>query len=263
MGKVRFAATMVFLAEQSLRKCCYLVDKGPYPAALRWGERRKGKMRRRITVALLVWAVLAVLLCTGAGAEEPSLNKQFQCGIWEEDTFDLQHFPARPACFSINEEGTMMVGFQEAGRTKLVLFTPEGVQTVYALVVNSDLQIVLHTDSVTYYTTKDGTAYELKLSDASLRRGSGTDGREIVDALRKADTVSAGDYTLTRSWEQGVYCLRRNGKLVLRCTWWGTWGKELVVAGYAVVLAVVVIIGLLRRAQQYQKKRIQGEDTTP
>ena len=40
-------------------------------------------------------------------------------------------------------------------------------------------------------------------------------------------------------------------------------GKELAVAGYAVVLAVVVIIGLLRRAQQYQKKRIQGEDTTP
>ena len=261
MGKVRFAATMVFLAEQSLRKCCYLVDKGPYPAALRWGERRKGKMRRRITVALLVWAVLAVLLCTGAGAEEPSLNKQFQCGIWEEDTFDLQHFPARPACFSINEEGTMVVSFQEAGRTKLVLFTPEGVQTVYALVVNSDLQIVLHTDSVTYYTTKDGTAYELKLSDASLRRGSGTDGREIVDALRKADTVSAGDYTLTRSWEQGVYCLRRNGQLVLRCTWWGTWGKDLVVVGYAVVLAAVIITGLLRQAKKCREKRKQGGDT--
>lgn len=78
------------------------------------------------------------------------------------------------------------------------------LQTVYALVVNSDLEIVLHTDSVTYYTTKDGTAYELKLSDASLRQGSGTDGREIVDALRKADTVSAGDYTLTQSWERSL-----------------------------------------------------------
>lgn len=220
-------------------------------------------MRRRITVALLVWAVLAVLLCTGAAAEEPSLNKQFQCGFWEEDTFDLRRFPARPTCFSVNEEGTMMVGFQEAGRTKLVLFTPEGMQTVYALVVNSDLEIVLHTDGVSLYPIKSGTEYELKLSDASLRQGSGTYGREIVDALRKADTVCAGDYTLTQSWEQGVYCLRRNGQLVLRCTWWGTWGKELVVAGYAVVLVAVVIIGLLRRAQQYQKKRIQGGDTAP
>ena len=31
-------------------------------------------MRRKITAALLVWAVLAVLLCIGAGAEAPSLN---------------------------------------------------------------------------------------------------------------------------------------------------------------------------------------------
>lgn len=154
-----------------------------------------------------------------------------------------------------------MVGFQEAGRTKLVLFTPEGVQTVYALVINSDLEIVLHTDSVSLYPTKSGTEYELKLSDASLRQGSRTNGRAMVDALRKADTASAGDYTLTQSWEQGVYCLRRNGQLVLRCSWWGTWGKELVAVGYAVVLAAVVIMGLLRRAQKYQEKRKQGENT--
>lgn len=220
-------------------------------------------MRRKTMAAFLLWAVLTLLFCTGAGAEGPSLNKQFQCGVWEEDAFDLQRFPARPACFSVNEDGAMMVGFQEAGRTKLVLFTPEGVQTVYALVVNSDLEIVLHTDSVTCYATKGGTAYELDLTDGSLRRGSQTDGQAMVDALRKTDTVSAGDYTLTQSREQGVYCLRRNGQLVLRCTWWGTWGKELVVAGYAVVIVAVVIIGLLRRVQQYQEKRKQGEDTTP
>lgn len=89
-------------------------------------------MRRKMMTAFLLWAVLALILCTSAAAEEPSLNEQFRCGIWEENTFDLQRFPARPACFSINEEGAMMVGFQEAGRTKLVLFTPEGVQTVYA-----------------------------------------------------------------------------------------------------------------------------------
>ena len=218
-------------------------------------------MRRKITAALLVWAVLAVLLCIGAGAEAPSLNERFQCGFWEEDTFDLQRFPARPACFSVNEEGTMMVGFQEAGRTKLVLFTPEGVQAVYALVVNSDLEIVLHTDSVTYYTTKDGRAYELDLSDASLRQGAQADGQAVVKALRKADTVSAGEYTLAESREQGVYCLRRNGQLVLRCTWWGTWGKDLVVVGYAVVLAAVILTGLLRRAQRHQEKRKQGGDT--
>lgn len=218
-------------------------------------------MRRKIMAALLVWAVLAVLLCIGAGAEAPSLNERFQCGFWEEDTFDLQRFPARPACFSVNEEGTMMVGFQEAGRTKLVLFTPEGVQAVYALVVNSDLEIVLHTDSVAYYTTKDGTAYELDLSDASLRQGTQTDGQAVVKELRKADTVSAGEYTLAESREQGVYCLRRNGQLVLRCTWWGTWGKDLVVVGYAVVLAAVIITGLLRQAKKYQEKRKQGGDT--
>lgn len=211
-------------------------------------------MHRKTMAAFLLWAVLALLLCTGAGAEAPSLNEQFQCGIWEEDTFDLQRFPARPACFSVNEEGAMMVGFQEAGRTKLVLFTPEGVQTVYALVVNSDLEIVLHTDSVTYYTTKDGIAYELDLSDGTLRQGSGTDGRAMVDTLRKAKAVSAGGYTLAVSREQGVYCLRRNGQLVLRCSWWGTWGKELVVVGYAVVLAAVLLAGLLRRAQRYQKR---------
>lgn len=219
-------------------------------------------MRRKMMTAFLLWAVLALILCTSAAAEEPSLNEQFRCGIWEENTFDLQRFPARPACFSINEEGAMMVGFQEAGRTKLVLFTPEGVQNAYALVINSDLEIVLHTDSVTLYTVKDGAQLEMNLADASLRRGTQTDGRVMVDALRKADTVSAGDYTLTESQEQGVYCLRRNGQLVLRCTWWGTWGKELVVAGYAVVLVAVVITGLLRRAQKYQKKLKQGGKTT-
>lgn len=219
-------------------------------------------MSRKIMAAFFVWAVLAVLLCSGAAAEEISLNERLQCGFWEEDTFDLQRFPARPACFSVNAEGTMMVGFQEAGRTKLVLFTPEGVQAVYVLVINSDLEIVLHTDSVTYYTTKDGTAYELDLSDASLQRSSRTDGRTMVDALRKADTVSAGGYTLAESWEQGVYCLRRNGQLVLRCTWWGTWGKDLVVAGYAVVLAAVIVAGLLRRAQKYQEKLKPGGNTT-
>ena len=67
-------------------------------------------MRRKIMTAFLLWVVLALLLCTSAAAEEPSLNEQFQCGIWEEDTFDLQRFPTRPACFSINEEGAMMVG---------------------------------------------------------------------------------------------------------------------------------------------------------
>lgn len=220
-------------------------------------------MHRKNMAAFLLWAVLALLLCTGAGAEAPSLNERFQCGIWEEDTFDLQRFPARPACFSVNEEGTMMVGFQEAGRTKLVLFTPEGVQDVYVLVINSNLEIVLHTDSVSLYPTKSGTEYELKLSDASLRQGSGTDGRALVDTLRKAKTVSAGDYTLTESWEQGVYCLRRNGQLVLRCTWWGTWGKELVAVGYGVVIAAVVILGLLRRAQKYQEKRKREGDTAP
>lgn len=220
-------------------------------------------MHRKTMAAFLLWAVLALLLCTGAGAEAPSLNEQFQCGIWEEDTFDLQRFPARPACFSVNEEGTMMVGFQEAGRTKLVLFTPEGVQAVYVLVINSDLEIVLHTDSVSLYSTKSGTEYELKLSDASLRQGSGTDGRALVDTLRKAKEVSAGGYTLTESREQGVYCLRRNGQLVLRCSWWGTWGKELVAVGYAVVLAAVVILGLLRRAQKYQEKRRREGDTAP
>lgn len=218
-------------------------------------------MRRKIMAVFLLWAVLALLLCTGAGAEEPSRNEQFQCGIWEKDAFDLQCFPARPACFSVNEQGAMMVGFQEAGRTKLVLFTPEGVQTVYALVINSDLEIVLHPDSVTLYTVKDGTEFELDLSDASLRQGSGADGRAMVDTLRKAKVVSAGGYTLAESREQGVYCLRRNGQLVLRCSWWGTWGKDLVAAGYAAVLAAVVIISLLRRAQKYQEKRKQGENT--
>lgn len=220
-----------------------------------------GKMRRKIMTAFLLWAVLALLLCTSAAAEDPSLNEQFQCGIWEEDTFDLQRFPARPACFSINEEGTMMVGFQEAGRTKLVLFTPEGVQNAYALVINSDLEIVLHTDSVTLYTVKDSTELELNLADASLRRCTQTDGRAMVDALRKADTVSAGGYTLAESWEQGVYCLRRNGQMVLRCTWWGTWGKDLVVVGYVVVIVVVVVIGMLHRVQKVQKKLKRGEDT--
>lgn len=212
--------------------------------------------------AFLLWAVLALILCTSAAAEESSLNEQFRCGIWEENTFDLQRFPARPACFSINEEGAMMVGFQEAGRTKLVLFTPEGVQTVYALVINSDLEIVLHTDSVTLYTVKDGIELELNLADGSLRRGGRTDGQTMVETLRKAKAVSAGGYTLAESREQGVYCLRRNGQLVLRCTWWGTWGKELVVAGYAVVLVAVVITGLLRRAQKYKKKLKQGGKTT-
>lgn len=217
-------------------------------------------MRRKIMAAFLLWVVLAVLLCSGASAEETSLNERFQCGIWAEDTFDLQRFPARPACFSVNAKGTMMVGFQEAGRTKLVLFTPEGVQAVYVLVINSDLEIVLHTDSVSLYSTKSGTEYELKLSDASLRQGCGTDGRTMVDTLRKADTVSAGGYTLAESREQGVYCLRRNGQLVLRCTWWGTWGKELLAAGYAVVIAALVIMGLLRRAQKYQERLNQRGD---
>lgn len=219
-------------------------------------------MRRKMMTAFLLWAVLALILCTSAAAEESSLNEQFRCGIWEENTFDLQRFPARPACFSINEEGAMMVGFQEAGRTKLVLFTPEGVQTVYALVINSDLEIVLHTDSVTLYTVKDGIELELNLADGSLRRGGRTDGQTMVETLRKAKAVSAGGYTLAESREQGVYCLRRNGQLVLRCTWWGTWGKELVVAGYAVMLVAVVITGLLRRAQKYQKKLKQGGKTT-
>lgn len=219
-------------------------------------------MRRKMMTAFLLWAVLALILCTSTAAEEPSLNEQLRCGIWEEDTFDLQRFPARPACFSINEEGAMMVGFQEAGRTKLVLFTPEGVQTVYALVINSDLEIVLHTDSVTLYTVKDGIELELNLADGSLRRGGRTDGQTMVETLRKAKAVSDGGYTLAESREQGVYCLRRNGQLVLRCTWWGTWGKELVVAGYAVVLVAVVITGLLRRAQKYQKKLKQGGKTT-
>ena len=62
--------------------------------------------------------------------------------------------------------------------------------------------------------------------------------------------------------KQGVYCLRRNGQLVLRCTWWGTWGKELVAAGYAVVLTAVVIIRLLRQAQKYQEKLKQRGKTT-
>lgn len=220
-------------------------------------------MRRKMMTAFLLWAVLALILCTSAAAEEPSLNEQFRCGIWEENTFDLQRFPARPACFSINEEGAMMVGFQEAGRTKLVLFTPEGVQTVYALVINSDLEIVLHTDSVTLYTVKDGIELELNLADGSLRRGGRTDGQTMVETLRKAKVVSAGGYTLAESREQGVYCLRRNGQLVLRCTWWGTWGKELVVAGYAVVLAAVVIMGLLRRAQKCQEKLKQGGGAAP
>lgn len=219
-------------------------------------------MRRKMMTAFLLWAVLALILCTSAAAEEPSLNEQFRCGIWEENTFDLQRFPARPACFSINEEGAMMVGFQEAGRTKLVLFTPEGVQNAYALVINSDLEIVLHTDRVTLYTVKDGIELELNLADGSLRRGGRTDGQTMVETLRKAKVVSAGGYTLAESREQGVYCLRRNGQLVLRCTWWGTWGKELVVAGYAVVLVAVVITGLLRRAQKYQKKLKQGGKTT-
>lgn len=219
-------------------------------------------MRRKMMTAFLLWAVLALILCTSAAAEESSLNEQFRCGIWEENTFDLQRFPARPACFSINEEGAMMVGFQEAGRTKLVLFTPEGVQNAYALVINSDLEIVLHTDSVTLYTVKDGIELELNLADGSLRRGGRTDGQTMVETLRKAKAVSDGGYTLAESREQGVYCLRRNGQLVLRCTWWGTWGKELVVAGYAVVLVAVVITGLLRRAQKYQKKLKQGGKTT-
>ena len=217
-------------------------------------------MRRKIMAALLLWAVLALLLC--AGAEASSLNERFQCGFWEEDTFDLQRFPAQPACFSVNEEGAMMVGFQEAGRTKLVLFTPEGVRAVYVLVINSDLEIVLHTDRVSLYPTKSGMEYELKLSDASLRQGSGTDGRAMVDTLRKAKAVSAGGYTLAESREQGVYCLRRNGQLVLRCSWWGTWGKVLVAVGYAVVLAAVVIIILLRWAQKYQEKLKQEGKTT-
>ena len=107
----------------------------------------------------------------------------------------------------------------------------------------------------------DGIAYELDLSDASLRQGTQTDGQAVVKTLRKADTVSAGGYTLAESREQGVYCLRRNGQLVLRCSWWGTWGKDLVVVGYAVVLAAVVITGLLRQAKKYQEKRKQGGDT--
>lgn len=37
---------------------------------------------------------------------------------------------------------------------------------------------------------------------------------------------------------------------------------NLVMAGYAVVLAAVVIISLLRRAQKYQRKLKQGGDTT-
>lgn len=220
-------------------------------------------MRRKMMTAFLLWAVLALILCTSAAAEEPSLNEQYRCDIWEEDTFDLQRFPARPACFSINEEGAMMVGFQEAGRTKLVLFTPEGVQNAYALVINSDLEIVLHTDSVTLYTVKDGIELELNLADGSLRRGGRTDGQTMVETLRKAKVVSDGGYTLAESREQGVYCLRRNGQLVLRCTWWGTWGKELVVAGYAVVLAAVVIMGLLRRAQKCQEKLKQGGGAAP
>lgn len=220
-------------------------------------------MRRKMMTAFLLWAVLALILCTSAAAEEPSLNEQYRCDIWEEDTFDLQRFPARPACFSINEEGAMMVGFQEAGRTKLVLFTPEGVQNAYALVINSDLEIVLHTDRVTLYTVKDGIELELNLADGSLRRGGRTDGQTMVETLRKAKVVSDGGYTLAESREQGVYCLRRNGQLVLRCTWWGTWGKELVVAGYAVVLAAVVIMGLLRRAQKCQEKLKQGGGAAP
>ena len=60
---------------------------------------------------------------------------------------------------------------------------------------------------------------------------------------------------------QGVYCLRRNGQMVLRCTWWGTWGKDLVVVGYVVVIVVVVVIGLLRRGQKVQKKLKRGENT--
>lgn len=220
-------------------------------------------MRRKMMTAFFLWAVLALILCTSAAAEEPSLNEQFRCDIWEEDTFDLQRFPARPACFSINEEGAMMVGFQEAGRTKLVLFTPEGVQNAYALVINSDLEIVLHTDRVTLYTVKDGAQLEMNLADGSLRRGGRTDGQTMVETLRKAKVVSDGGYTLAESREQGVYCLRRNGQLVLRCTWWGTWGKELVVAGYAVVLAAVVIMGLLRRAQKCQEKLKQGGGAAP
>lgn len=220
-------------------------------------------MRRKMMTAFLLWAVLALILCTSAAAEEPSLNEQYRCDIWEEDTFDLQRFPARPACFSINEEGAMMVGFQEAGRTKLVLFTPEGVQNAYALVINSDLEIVLHTDRVTLYTVKDGIELELNLADGSLRRGGRTDGQTMVETLRKAKVVSDGGYTLAESREQGVYCLRRNGQLVLRCTWWGTWGKDLVVAGYAVVLAAVVIMGLLRRAQKCQEKLKQGGGAAP
>ena len=37
---------------------------------------------------------------------------------------------------------------------------------------------------------------------------------------------------------------------------------NLVMAGYAVVLAAVAIVCLLRRAQKYQEKLKQGGDTT-
>lgn len=37
-------------------------------------------MRRKIMAAFFVWIVLAVLLFSGAAAEEIPLNERFQCG---------------------------------------------------------------------------------------------------------------------------------------------------------------------------------------
>lgn len=192
---------------------------------------------------LLALPLLFVLLC--GSAEKTQLNDSQESTVSSQlvsEEFDLMDFPARPECFSVNEQGQVAVGYQQAGRPYFSIIEDGRIVVTYHVEMQGSYQIQLCRNTLIIYPSRAVHEVYLDLKTGVVRIGQLSDSEKysISKKLRSQDRVTCGNYELVSQVVKGHYQLQLNGKTVLQCSLLITHLEPLLFITYAGILCTVV-----------------------
>ena len=214
-------------------------------------KRRGGGLLRKAGV---IAVLLALLLCGPAAAADALPDKVPL--VTEE--YDLMNFPAKPRCFALGADGTVAVGFEQAGRVYCsILRDGRLVQTLHVYDLGGSYAIGLQGDTLLLYPVRGDQEWRIDLHTREIRRSQLPQQQtyERYQALSDRDTATCGGHTLAAQVVDGHYQLLLDGRLLLQCsvlmTWLDTIGTFLLVT--LLVTCWIYVIRKFRRGELYKQ----------
>ena len=215
--------------------------------------KRRGRAPLRKAGAAAVLLALLLLLCGPAAAADALPDK---VPLVAEE-YDLMNFPAKPRCFALDADGTVAVGFEQAGRVYCsILRDGRLVQTLHVYDLGGSYAIDLQADTLLLYPVRGDQEWRIDLHTREIRRSqlSQQQPYERYQALSDRDTATCGGHTLAAQVVDGHYQLL-DGRLLLQCsvlmTWLDTIGST--IGMFLLATCWIYVIRKFRRGELYKQ----------